>query len=117
MVVPPFELQRASYGGRLYPIETALKTIVKNTTVEIVAALTGHIHMMLYGILVPDGTTDITFKSATTAISPIIELDTQTEVLPLVPFWWQTVSGEALQASANTADSVEVLIGYITRGA
>lgn len=94
----------------------ALSNASANTTTQIVAAVGGkHIRVLALDFSCGSTATAVTFKSATTAITPTYNLSTYGgEVLPANPYgWFQTAVAEALNVTAGAGSTVAVLITYV----
>lgn len=96
--------------------EHAVANVAASSTAEIVAALTGQQIRVLAVAFVCGGTaTNATFKSATTAISPVFQNAANGgAVLPPNPYgWFETVAGEALNITTGTGSQTGVLVTYV----
>jgi hypothetical protein len=103
--------------GKLYEVKRAFENVAaSDTDEEIVAAVSGKKIRVLAVVAVAGGTaTNLTFNSASAAISPLLANGTNGgEVLPYNPHgWFQTVAGEALTVTTGAGSTTGILILYI----
>lgn len=104
-------------AGNAYEVKRAIPTVAASGTTAGVAAVNGKSIVVMAMLCLTAGTaTELTLKSASTAISPPLSNGANGgEVLPWGPRcgWVKTVAGEALNITAGTGASSGLLILYI----
>ena len=87
-----------------------------STASSIVAAVTGkRIRVLGFVVMVGDTATDVTFNSASTAISPVFQCAANGGVAPGDSKfgWFQTVAAEALTVTTGTGSDAAILVSWV----
>lgn len=103
-------------GGVRCPVKRALANAAASSTTAVVAAVTGKkIRVIALAMVAGDTATDITFKSGSTAISPLFaNAANGGAVLGVNEHgWFETTEGAALNAVTDTGSNTGILVTYI----
>ena len=117
MALPHFRIDSVLYQGDPVAVECVKFSCAAEATVEVVAAVTGKRIRCIYLAFQGDGTDvpGLTFKSNTTAITGAMgALKNQFAPLPMVPKWFETEAGEALNVTNIAGGGTAIgLLGYV----
>lgn len=108
--------QYVDENGNVLTVQDAFANVGSGQTEELVAAQIGsHIRIIAAVFMASDTATTVTFKSATTAISPDWPCGVNGgAAIPETRFrWGQTANNEALNVVAGTGSTVAVHIQYV----
>jgi len=111
-----FQFQIAGQDAETARTITKANIAASQTASSLVAAVTGKKIRVVALAMVTGGTaTDVTFNSASTAISPLFANGANGgAVLPFNPVgWFETVAGEALTVTTGAGSTTGFLISYV----
>ena len=102
------------FDGQTYQISTVLWSCGASTNIEVVAAVASKKIRVLYYTFSASTTTTFYFASAAASISGNISCSTTQLFAPYVPYYFETVAGEALNLYNSSATTVRGIVAYIS---